>query len=96
MKSASVQQLPEQWPEILRRVAQGEEVQVTQQDKVVARVVPAKPASQPDFLSRAKAISQPSHRLRGFATKIALASIWHRATRHGYENKMPKTEANEV
>ena len=31
-------------------------MQVTQQDKVVARVVPAKPAAQPDFLSRAKAI----------------------------------------
>jgi len=33
-----------------------EEVQVTQQDKVVARVVPAKPSLQPDFLGRAKAI----------------------------------------
>jgi hypothetical protein len=39
---------------------------------------------------------QPSHRLRGFPAKRALASGWHRATRHGYENKMPKTEANEV
>ena len=56
MKTASVQQLPQQWPEILRWVAAGEEVQVTQQDKVVARVVPAKPALQPDFLARAKAI----------------------------------------
>ena len=43
-------------PEILRWVAAGEEVQVTQQDKVVARVVPAKPSLQPDFLGRAKAI----------------------------------------
>jgi antitoxin (DNA-binding transcriptional repressor) of toxin-antitoxin stability system len=32
MKTASVQQLPEQWPEILRWVAEGKEVQVTQQD----------------------------------------------------------------
>jgi len=56
MKTASVQQLPQQWPEILRWVAAGEEVQVTQQDKVVARVVPARPAQQPDFLARAKAI----------------------------------------
>jgi antitoxin (DNA-binding transcriptional repressor) of toxin-antitoxin stability system len=56
VKTASVQQLPQQWPEILRWVAAGEEVQVTQQDKVVARVVPAKPALQPDFLGRAKAI----------------------------------------
>ena len=32
MKTASVQQLPQQWPKILRWVAAGEEVQVTQQD----------------------------------------------------------------
>jgi hypothetical protein len=44
----------------------------------------------------AEYFSQPSHRLRGFPTKRVLASVWHRATRHGYENKMPKTEANEV
>ena len=56
MKSASVQQLPQQWPEILRWVAAGEEVQVTQQDKVIAKVVPARPVPRPDFLARAKAI----------------------------------------
>jgi antitoxin (DNA-binding transcriptional repressor) of toxin-antitoxin stability system len=56
METASVQQLPQQWPEILRWVAAGEEVQVTQQDKVIAKVVPASPASRPDFLARAKAI----------------------------------------
>jgi len=56
MKTASVQQLPQQWPEILRWVAAGEEVQVTQQDKVIARVVPARPVPRPDFLARAKAI----------------------------------------
>lgn len=56
MKTASVQQLPEQWPQILRWVAAGEEVQVKQQDKVVAKVVPATDAPQPDFLARAKMI----------------------------------------
>ncbi len=56
MKTASVQQVPQQWPEILRWVAAGEEVQVTEQDQVVARVVPAKPATTPDFLGRARAI----------------------------------------
>ena len=56
MKTASVQQLPQQWPEILRWVAAGEEVQVTEQNKVVARVVPAAPVPQPDFLARAKAV----------------------------------------
>ena len=56
MKTARVQQAPQRWPEMLRWVAAGEEVQVTQQDKVVARVVPATAAPQPDFLARAKAI----------------------------------------
>ena len=56
MKTASVQQVPQQWPEILRWVAAGEEVQVTQEDQVVARVVPAKPVATPDFLARAKAV----------------------------------------
>lgn len=56
MKTASVQEVPQQWPEILRWVAAGEEVQVTQHDKVVAKVVPATPVAQPDFLARARAI----------------------------------------
>ena len=56
MKTASVQQLPQQRPEILRCVAAGEEVQVTQQDKVIAKVVPPPPVPWPDFLARAKAI----------------------------------------
>jgi len=64
VKTANVQQLPEEWPQILRWVAEGEEVQVIQQDKVVAKVVPANSESvtQPDFLARAKSIwgEQPS------------------------------------
>jgi len=56
LKTASVHQLPQQWPEILRCVADGEEVQVTQQDKVIAKVVPVPPVPWPDFLARAKAI----------------------------------------
>jgi antitoxin (DNA-binding transcriptional repressor) of toxin-antitoxin stability system len=55
MKTASVQDLPAQWPQILRWVASGEEVEVTQQDKVIAKVVPPV-MPQPDFLARAKAI----------------------------------------
>ncbi len=59
MKTASVQQLPQQWSQILEWVAAGEEVELTAQEKVVARVVPA---SQPDFLARPKKIwgEQPS------------------------------------
>jgi antitoxin (DNA-binding transcriptional repressor) of toxin-antitoxin stability system len=53
MKTASVQQLPQKWVQILEWVAAGEEVELTQQEKVVARVIPA---TQPDFLARAKSI----------------------------------------
>jgi antitoxin (DNA-binding transcriptional repressor) of toxin-antitoxin stability system len=57
MKTANVQQLPEQWPQILRWVAAGEEVDLTEQDKVVAKVVPPTTiGEQPDFLARAKSI----------------------------------------
>lgn len=53
MKTASVQQVPQKWAQILEWVAAGEEVELTEKEKVVAKVVPA---TQPDFLSRAKAI----------------------------------------
>ena len=56
MKTADVQQVPQQWSDILRWVAAGEEVQVTEHDRVVARVIPAKPLATPDFLARAKAL----------------------------------------
>src|SRR5437867_2638973 len=53
MKSASVQQVPQQWTQILEWVAAGEEVELTEKERVIARVVPA---TQPDFLARAKKI----------------------------------------
>ena len=53
MKSASVQQVPQQWAQILEWVAAGEEVELTEQEKVVAKVVPAR---QPDFLAQAKKV----------------------------------------
>ena len=56
MKTATVQQVPKRWPEILRWVAAGEEVEVTERNRVVATFVPAKPAATPDFLGRAKAV----------------------------------------
>jgi antitoxin (DNA-binding transcriptional repressor) of toxin-antitoxin stability system len=55
VKTATVQQVPHQWLDILKWVRSGEEVQMTDDDKVVAKLVPAE-ASQPDFVSRAKAI----------------------------------------
>ncbi len=55
MKTASVQQVPEQWATISGWLAAGEEVEVTQQNEVVARLVPAT-RTPPDFLARAKAV----------------------------------------
>jgi len=61
MKTTSIQQAPQQWLQILEWVAAGEEVELTQSEKVVARVIPATP---PDFLARAKSIwgEQPAGR----------------------------------
>jgi antitoxin (DNA-binding transcriptional repressor) of toxin-antitoxin stability system len=59
MKSATVQEIPQQWPQISRWLAAGEEVEVREQDSVVAKLVPVTTGSthqQPDFLARAKAI----------------------------------------
>jgi antitoxin (DNA-binding transcriptional repressor) of toxin-antitoxin stability system len=58
MRTTTVQQVPQQWAEILGWIAAGEEVQVTEQDAIVAKFVPAVPGSvvHPDFVGRAKAI----------------------------------------
>ena len=45
--------MPQKWAQILEWVAAGEEVELTEKEKVVARVVPATP---PDFLARAKKV----------------------------------------
>lgn len=55
MKTATLQQLPKQWTDILRWVTEGEEVEIKDQDKTVARVLPPAPMT-PDFLARAQAI----------------------------------------
>ena len=55
MKTATISELPKLWTDILAWVKAGEEVQITDSDKTVARVLPPAPAA-PDFLSRAQAI----------------------------------------
>jgi antitoxin (DNA-binding transcriptional repressor) of toxin-antitoxin stability system len=40
VKTATVQQVQAQWPDILKWVAAGDEVQVTDHDKIVAKLVP--------------------------------------------------------
>ena len=55
MKTTSVQQVPQKWADILRWIADGEEVEMTQEDRVVARLVPGA-AAPPDFLARATAV----------------------------------------
>ncbi len=56
MKTATIQQVPQQWSQILDWLACDEEVQVTQNDRVVARIVPATTAPATDFLARAQAV----------------------------------------
>lgn len=56
MKTATIQQVPQQWPQILDWLACDEEVQVTRNDLIIARIVPATTAPAPDFLARAQAI----------------------------------------
>jgi antitoxin (DNA-binding transcriptional repressor) of toxin-antitoxin stability system len=56
MKTAAVQQVPQDWDEILRRAVAGEEVQLTEHDKVMARLVPKSASTGPDFVARAKRI----------------------------------------
>ena len=56
MKTATAQQVPQKWAQILQWVASGEEVEVTERDKVVARLLPPAAAPGPDFLARAKAV----------------------------------------
>ena len=61
MKTASIEQLTGQWADILRWVSAGEEVQITDRDKTVARILPPAPAA-PDYLARARTIwgAQPA------------------------------------
>lgn len=59
MKTAAAQQVPQQWPQILRWLAADEEIELTQDNRVVARILPAteSPApATPDFLARAQVI----------------------------------------
>ena len=53
MKTASIQQVPQKWAQIMEWVAAGEEVELTEKETVVAKLVPA---GQPDFLGRAKKV----------------------------------------
>lgn len=55
MKTAAISELPKVWADILSWVSAGEEVQLTDSNKTVARVLPPTPVA-PDFLARAQAI----------------------------------------
>lgn len=57
MKTAVAQQVPMQWGQIPGWLAADEEAQVTQDDRIVARILPAPAApATPDFLARAQAV----------------------------------------
>ena len=51
MKTASIQQVPQKWAQIMEWVAACEGVELTEKETVVAKLVPA---GQPDFLGRAQ------------------------------------------
>ncbi|HYF37381.1 MAG TPA: hypothetical protein VD994_18920 [Prosthecobacter sp.] len=50
--------VPQRWKEVFGWIAAGDEVQLTESDRLVARLLPAdaEVVSQPDFLARAKEI----------------------------------------
>ena len=57
MKMTGIQQAPQQWSEIMARVASGEEVPLTFENQIVAKVVPViNTVPTRDFLARAKTI----------------------------------------
>jgi antitoxin (DNA-binding transcriptional repressor) of toxin-antitoxin stability system len=59
MKTASVRDLRYDFKKIEHLLAQGEEVQITKRKRVIARLVPERPAERPpmpDFLARLQAI----------------------------------------
>lgn len=54
MKTASVRDLRQNFPRVMAWIEDGEQVEVTMRRKVIARLIPEKPASpsQPDFRAR--------------------------------------------
>ena len=59
MRTATVREAQHNLPKILRAVHEGEVVEITRRNRVVARLVPAAPRPArglPDFVARARAI----------------------------------------
>ena len=59
MKQASVRDLRYRFTEVEHLLREGQEIQITKRRKVIARLIPAKPAvsrSRPDFMGRLKKI----------------------------------------
>ena len=47
MKTATIQQVPQQWTQILGWLASDEEVQITEDERIIARILPSNAASMP-------------------------------------------------
>jgi antitoxin (DNA-binding transcriptional repressor) of toxin-antitoxin stability system len=58
MKSMSVRDLRYRFPQVEARLRQGEEIAITKRKRIIARLVPERPAKRkiPDFGARLKAI----------------------------------------
>ena len=72
MKKASVRDLRYRFPEVEDLLREGQEIQITKRKRVIARLLPAKPAvrpHRPDFLARLSKI------YRGKRMKVSGAEL---------------------
>ena len=72
MRKASVRDLRYRFREVENLLRDGEEIQITKRKRIIARLVPAKPAARgrrPDFLGRLKKI------YRGKPLKVSGAEL---------------------
>jgi antitoxin (DNA-binding transcriptional repressor) of toxin-antitoxin stability system len=64
MRKASVRDLRYRFREVENLLREGEEIQITKRKRVIARLIPAKPAvrgRRPDFLRRLKKLYRGKH-----------------------------------
>ncbi|HEY3876320.1 MAG TPA: type II toxin-antitoxin system prevent-host-death family antitoxin [Candidatus Kapabacteria bacterium] len=64
MQTYSAESIPSQWPALLDRVIHGEEIMITEQEKPIARLIPA---HQETYLDRIRALRGT---LRGINTDV--------------------------
>ena len=77
MKTATVRELRNHYADLLRRVQAGEEIAISQRGKIVARLVPEKPAAPAKVdWSKSKAVTRDRSKER-MLTEAALEWLRH-------------------